>query len=319
MSFSFRCIFVLALAISASLLCGCISTDEEASPEDTGVVNVVASTVPLGTFASMVGGDRATFTVLIPPGTSPHTFEPSPSQLADVEDADLYIKNGAGLEIWIERMIQANQDMLVVDASSGIDLIESTDADDHGTDHGGHLGDGGQLGYHGDGVDETILTADHHIWLSPRNAMIIVDNICDGLVEVDPENAEYYRENRDAYLDQLSDLDRDLNSTFSEFGGKEFIVLHPSWSYFARDYGLVQVAILEEDKEPGPRYIADIVEVAREKNITTIFVDANFNPKSAQIIAEEIDGRVVPTDPLAEDYIPNMRRVGQAIAESMKG
>jgi len=308
LSFSFRCKIVMLLALSASILCGCISNDEEASPEEMGKVNVVASTVPLGTFASMVGGDRATVTVLIPPGTSPHTFEPSPSQLADVEDADLYVKNGAGLEIWMERMIQANQDMLVVDSSSGVDLIESTDADGH--DHGVGLGDG---------VDEKILTADPHIWLSPKNAMIMVDNICDALVEVDPENAEYYRENRDVYLDQLADLDRGLNSTFSEFEGEEFIVLHPSWSYFARDYGLVQVPILEEDKEPGPRYIAEIVEIAREKNITTIFVDANFNPKSAQIIAEEIDGMVVPTDPLAEDYIANMRHVGQKIAESLKG
>jgi len=306
---SFRCIFVLALALSAFLLCGCISNDEQASPEETSKVNLVATTVPLGTFASMVGGDHVLVTVLVPPGTSPHTFEPSPSQLMEVEDADLYVKNGAGLEIWMERIIGANEEMLVVDSSAGVDLMETTDTDDHG-----HAADS-----EGREVHQNILTADPHIWLSPKNAMIIVGNICDGLIEVDPENAEFYENNRDDYLRRLKELDRDLSSTFAETDRKEFIVLHPSWGYFARDYGLVQVAILESEKEPGPRYLAEIVEVAREKNISTIFVDPNFNPKSAEIIAAEIEGIVVPLDPLAEDYIENMRIVGEKVAASLEG
>ncbi len=300
-----RHVLVLALVLSACLFCGCISTDGPTSSKEPGKVNVVATTVPLGHFTEMVGGDRVTVAVLVPPGTNLHTFEPSPSKLAEVEDADLYVKNGAGLEIWMERIIQANEEMLVVDSSSGVDLIESTDADDHG--HGAH-------DFH-----EDILTTDPHIWLSPKNAIIIVDNICRGLTEVDPENAEFYQKNRDHYLSRLRELDGELNSTFSETDRKEFIVLHPSWSYFARDYGLVQVPILESEKEPGPRYLAEIVEVACEKRITTIFVDPNFNPKSAEIIAEEIDGRVVPLDPLAEDYIENMRIVGREIASSLDG
>jgi zinc transport system substrate-binding protein len=307
---NFRRVLVLTLILSICAFCGCISTDEPAAqPEGSGKVNVVATTVPLGHFTEMVGGDRVLVTVLVPPGTNLHTFEPSPSKLVEVEDADLYVKNGAGLEIWMERIIQANEDMLVVDSSSGVDLMETTDSDDHG--HGAHLGD--------HGVHEDMLTADPHIWLSPKNGMIIVENICEGLIEVDPENAELYRENRDDYLDKLASLDGELNSTFSQTDGKEFIVLHPSWSYFARDYDLVQVPILESEKEPGPRYLAEIVEVAREKNITTIFVDPNFNPKSAEIIAREIDGRVVPLDPLAENYIENMRHAGREIASSLEG
>jgi zinc transport system substrate-binding protein len=303
---SLKRVFVLALVLSIGAFCGCISTDEPASqPDNSGKVNVVATTVPLGHFTKMVGGDLVTVAVLVPPGTNLHTFEPSPSQLVEVEDADLYVKNGAGLEIWMGRIIQANGDMLVVDSSTGVELIESTD--DH--DHGAHLGD--------HDVHENILTADPHIWLSPKNGMIIVENICEGLKEVDPENADIYQRNRDDYLDKLAELDRELNSTFSQTDGKEFIVLHPSWSYFARDYDLVQVPILESEKEPGPRYLAEIVEVARDKKITTIFVDPNFNPKSAEIIAREIDGRVVSLDPLAENYIENMRIVGREIASSL--
>jgi len=303
-----RRIYVSALILSICLLCGCISTDEPASSKETGNVNVVATTVPLGHFAEMVGGDRVTVAVLVPPGTNLHTFEPSPSKLVEVEDADLYVKNGAGLEIWMERIIQANEDMLVVDSSSGVDLMETTDSDDHG--HGAH-----HLGAHD--AHENILTADPHIWLSPKNGMIIVENICEGLMVVDSDNADIYQKNRDDYLDKLAELDRELNSTFSQTEKKEFIVLHPSWSYFARDYDLVQVPILESEKEPGPRYLAEIVEIAREKKITTIFVDPNFNPKSAEIIAREIDGKVVPLDPLAENYIENMRHAGREIASSL--
>jgi len=307
---SFRGAFVFALILSVCILSGCISNDEPtAQPETAEKVNLVATTVPLGHFSEMVGGDRVKVSVLVPPGTSPHTFEPSPSNLMEVEDADLYIKNGAGLEIWMERIIQANEDMLVVDASNGVDLIETTDDDDH--DHGADLGNGN--------ADGKILTADPHIWLSPKNAMIIVGNICDGLVKVDPENADYYQNNRDEYIDQLKELDSELNSTFSKTERKEFIVLHPAWSYFARDYNLVQVPILESEKEPGPQYLARIVDVAREKNITTIFTDENFNPKSAEIIASEINGIVVPLNPLAENYIDNMRLVGQEIAASLDG
>ena len=287
----------LALSLALALLCGCLSAEEPAAAPEGGKVKVVASTLPLGTFASMVGGDLVEVAVLVPPGASPHTFEPTPSKLADVAEAELYIKNGAGLEIWMERMIQANRKMLVVDTSSGVELIETAGSSCH----------------------EKILAADPHIWLSPKNAMIIVEEICDGLVEVDPENAEAYRRNRDDYLLRLEELDRELESAFSGASRREFIVLHPAWSYLARDYALVQVAILEGDKEPGPRYLAEIVEVAREENLTTIFVDPNFSPKSGEIIAGEIGGRVVPLDPLAEDYIENMRAVSREIGKSLEG
>jgi len=306
---SLRCALVPALILVACLLCGCISTDKPTSAEETSGINVVATTVPLGHFSKMVGRDRVRVDILVPPGTNPHTFEPSPSKLVEVEDADLYVKNGAGLEIWMEKIIQANGDMLVVDSSARVDLMETTDSDDHG--HAAHPGD--------HDVHENILMADPHIWLSPKNGMIIVENICRGLIEVDPDNADFYQKNRDDNLSRLRELDFELNSTFSETDREEFIVLHPSWSYFARDYGLVQVPILESEKEPGPRYLAEVVEVARRKNITTIFVDPNFNPKSAEIIAREIDGRVVPLDPLAENYIENMRHVGQEIASSLDG
>jgi len=306
---------VLALALALALLCGCIS-DEDLHPSDgPGKVKVVATTVPLATFTKAVGGDLVEVTVLVPPGTNLHTFEPTPSKLRDVAEADLYIKNGAGLEIWMDKIIGANGRMLIVDSSSGVDLLEGH----HHHEDGG--GDGEADHHHGPSrrdLHPSILTADPHIWLSAKNAAIMAENICWGLAEVDPENADAYRENLAAFKRELEDLDLELASTFSGAEGGKFIVLHPAWGYLARDYGLVQVAILEEDKEPGPRQLRSIVDLARKEGVETIYVDLNFNPKSGEIIAAEIDGRVAALDPVAPDYIENMRKVGMDISSEIK-
>ncbi|MDF0592040.1 zinc ABC transporter substrate-binding protein [Methanotrichaceae archaeon M04Ac] len=303
----------LALTLALALLCGCIS--DEVPADGPGKVKVVVTTVPLATFTKAVGGDLVEVTVLVPPGANLHTFEPAPSKLAKVAKADLYIKNGAGLEIWMDKIIGANRRMLIVDSSSGIDLLEGH----HHHEDGG--GDGEADHHHGPSLWDlhpSILTADPHIWLSAKNAAIMAENICRGLTEVDPENADAHRENLAAFKRELEDLDLELASTFSGAEGGKFIVLHPAWGYFARDYGLVQVAILEEDKEPGPRQLRTIVDLARKEGVETIYVDPSFNPKSGEIIAAEIGGGVVALDPLAEDYVDNMRKVAREISSGIK-
>jgi len=298
---------LLAITLLAGSISGCIFPDQDTNTPAQDKVNVMATTVPLGHFIEMVGKDLVNVGVLVSPGTNPHTFEPAPSQLKCIEEAQLYVKNGAGMEIWMDKIIRANEDMLVVDSSKGIDLIESTDPD-----HDDH-NDNSERGLH-----EVILTKDPHIWLSPRNAIVQVENICDGLVNVDPENEDRYRNNRDDYIKKLEELDSELNATFSKSEKKTILVLHPAWSYFARDYGLEQVSILYSQKEPGLRYLVTMIETARENNVTRVFVDPNFNPKSAEIVANEIGGKVVPLDPLAENYIENMRHVGQEIVASFE-
>lgn len=311
-----RSILILTLILSFSAFSGCISPEEGGLSEGDGKVKVVTTTVPLAAFTKAVGWDLVEVSVLVPPGANLHTFEPTPSKLSEVAEADLYIKNGAGLEIWMERIIGANRRMLVVDSSSGIDLLEG----DHHHDDGG--GDVVGEDHHGPSrrdLHPSILTADPHIWLSAKNAAIMAENICRGLVEVDPENGDVYRENLAAFKRELEDLDLELASTFSGAEGGKFIVLHPAWGYFARDYGLVQVAIHEEDKEPGPKQLRSIVDLARKEEIGTIYVDPSFNPKSGKIIADEIGGRVVVLDPLAEDYFDNMRKVAREISSGIRG
>ncbi|MDM7933833.1 MAG: zinc ABC transporter substrate-binding protein [Methanothrix sp.] len=277
-------IWQLLVILALTALCGCISQD---APSER--VQVVTTIAPLGDFVRGVGGDRVDVTVLVPPGAEPHTFEPTPAQMKSLDDADLYVMNGAGLEYWIDRVLDLNGEMVVLDSSEGIDLVSEE----------------------GGGVDP-------HIWTSLKNAEIQVRNICEGLIQVDPEGRDQYEANRDRYIQRLALLDEMLNGTYSRSSKRIFIVDHPAWTYFARDYGLVQVALMEGEREPGPRYLGEVIDLARQNNITRVFVEPEFNPKSAEVIAREMGAQIIVLDPLAEGYLQNMQHVGESIAESLR-
>jgi len=284
---------LLLLVFLIPLICGCVSQNEPSGPKQ---VKVVTTILPYEELIKSVGGDRVSVAVMVPPGAEPHTFDPTPSQIKQIADADIYIENGAGLESWLEGMINVNRVMLVVDSSKGVDLIRGTEQESSGEIQG----------------------VDPHTWVSLRNAQVIARNICDGLTQADPSNRDYYLKNRDDYLIKLKAADAVLNSTFAGTARKEFVVLHPDWSYFARDYGLVEIAINAEEKEPGPKYITEVIDAARRNNITTVFAEPEYNPKSAEVIAREINGDVVVLDPLARNYLENMQYMGMKIAQSLE-
>ena len=291
---------IILTFLAMAALSGCISQDQSqpsalsdnasdnAQENAADEINVATTIAPLAEFVRAVGGDRVAVTVVVPPGAEPHTFEPTPSLMVDMSKADLYVMNGAGLEFWIDRLLQANKDMTVIDSSKSIDLISESE-------------------------DEM----DPHIWISLKNAAVQVQNVCSGLIQVDPANKDYYSQNRDSYLEQLKALDEELNSSFTASKKKIFVVHHPAWTYFARDYALEQVPLMENEKEPGPKYLSQVIDLARQNNITTVFIEPEFNPKSAEVIAKEMNASITTLDPLAADYLNNMRYAGRAIASSL--
>jgi zinc transport system substrate-binding protein len=283
---------VLVLLLAVTMLSGCVSQDQSSSATSPGNasdrIKVATTIAPLGDFVNAVGGEKVEVTVVVPPGAEPHTFEPTPSLMMDVAKADLYIMNGAGLEFWMDKLLQANKEMIVVDSSQGIGLLQESE-------------------------DEI----DPHIWLSLRNAAVQVNNICAGLIEVDSQNKDFYIKNRDAYLETLKAMDVELNRTFAGKKNKIFIVHHPAWTYFARDYNLSQVPLMENEKEPGPKYLGEVIDLARTNNITTIFVEPEYNPKAAEVMAREMNTGIVTLDPLAKNYLENVAYAGREIAKSL--
>jgi zinc transport system substrate-binding protein len=163
--------------------------------------------------------------------------------------------------------------------------------------------------YDHEGEDHDHATLDPHIWMSPINVRIMVQNICDGLVKIDPDNKTYYEVNRDAYLQELTELDQDIRDGLSGLTNRKFMVYHPSFGYFAQEYGLTMIAVEDEGKEPTAAGIKNLVDQAEEYNIKVIFVSPQFNQQSAEVIASEIGGEVISIDPLARDYITNMHNL----------
>ncbi len=252
-------------------------------------IKVAVTILPQARFVEKVGGKRVQVAVMIPPGASPHTYEPTPNQLKTVSKARLYFKLGSEMgfeQSWLPKITSLNKNMAVVDCSKGISLIKN-----------------------GKRVNP-------HIWLSPKNAEIMVENIFEGLARMDPQYKEYYKKNRDIYLKALKALDAEIVSNFKHLKRREFIVYHPAWTYFARDYGLVQIPIQKEGKQPTPSWIAEMIKQAKIHKIKIIFASSQFSTKSAKAIAKQIGGKVVSIDPLAKDYLKNMQETAKALLKS---
>ena len=291
---------ILVSTILATLTTSCVS---EENPGDKIIVAV--SILPQAGFIEAIGGDKVEVVVMVPPGSSPHTYEVTPDQRTRLSNAKMYAKVGSPIEFeltWLDKLIDINRSMEVVDCAKGIELMEMVE-DEHE-----HEGDSE---HQHEGLDP-------HIWLSVKNVMIMVQNICDGLVLVDAGNKSYYQANCADYLKKLADLDNDLEEDLSDVSNRNFIVFHPSFGYFARDYGLNQIAVEQEGKEPDADYIIRMIKEAKEFNIKVVFVSPQYNTTSAKSIAKEIGGQVVSIDPLAKDFITNMRAIESAMKQAMQ-
>jgi zinc transport system substrate-binding protein len=287
---------VLMVMVAVVILVGAYAyttlSKENTWDQDDGKIGIMVSVGPQAEFAKAVGGDKVKVMVMVPPGADPHSYEPLPSQMEELSKARLYLAVGSSLNFelsYLDRIRSMNPQMKVVNTSAGITYIPSTEE-----------GEGGN---------------DPHVWVSPRNARIMVENIYQAMVQTDPQNQGYYQENRNQYLAQLDALDQNITSSLQNIKNHKILVYHPSWGYFCRDYGLEQVAIEQEGKEPSPQYLAQLVNGAKAEQIQVIFVSPQFSQKSAQTLATEIGARVVVVNPLAENYLENMRQVAEAFSQ----
>jgi zinc transport system substrate-binding protein len=289
---------------------GCVQQGGTVTPADNGTssLTVAVTILPQKQFVERIAGEHASVIVLVPPGADPHTHAPTPGQLEEISHASVYVKVGSGIEFeraWMDKLSGVNPRMTVVDSSTGIRFIKG---DDH--DHAEDV----TAGNHSAESNEEEGT-DPHIWLSPKNAKIMVENTYQGLTRADPDHATEYRGNADAYIKELDALDAEISQEIATKKTRTFMVYHPAWSYFARDYGLVQIPIEIDGKDPSPAGIASLIRQAQEGNITVIFASPEYSTKSADVIAKEIGGSVALVSPLEEDYLGNIRNVSKAFIQ----
>ncbi|HHV17040.1 MAG TPA: zinc ABC transporter solute-binding protein [Gelria sp.] len=278
-------LFILVVALA-----GCQAHTETTQPvtdKNEHKLTVFVSILPQADFVRQLGGEQVEVNVMMLPGANEHNYEPDTGQLKALSRADLYIKVGhlPFEDAWMERFISTNRDMLVVDSSQSIEIIEHNP----------------------------------HIWLSPRLVKVQAETISAALVQLDPQNQEYYLQRKQVFLKELDKLDREIAATLSGVKGKSFLVYHPAWGYFARDYGLQEVAIEEHGKEPGAREMSRIIDYAKKNQVKTIFASSQHSTHSAEAIAADLGARVVLLDPLPVDYMDNMRKVAKTMAAELGG
>ena len=281
-----RCLWLIIITVFVLvLLAGVIPVRAEVgAPLSEEKIGVVVTIIPLADFVGQVGKDKVEVTVMVPSGANPHTYEPTPVQLKRISQAQLYVKVGSGIDFelaWMDKIRVINKEMLICDSSQGIKLIDQ----------------------------------DPHIWLSPRNAKIMVQNICQALAEIDPSSREYFERNAIEFIKNLDRLDEEIRIQFIRMENKTFLSYHPSWNYFAKDYSLIQLAIEDEGKEPSAASLAHIIDQARTYHISIILVSPQFNIKSAEVVAKEIGIKIIVIDPLSQDYIKNLKK----LADEMVG
>jgi len=283
-------------------------------------LSVFVSIVPQKTFVQQIGKDLVDINVMVTPGASPATYEPKPRQMAELSNAALYFAIGAPFErTWLRKIAAANPRMTVVHTDKGIEKLamaahyhgeEGHEEDNH------HAEEHHEKDHHDDGDDHTGL--DPHIWTSPALVKIQAAAILKALQKADPANEGAYADNFKAFIAGVDALDRELSQTFAGKKGLQFMVFHPSWGYFARDYGLTQIPIEIEGKDPKPAQLKELISHAREEGIKVIFVQPQFSTKSATLIAREIKGQVAFADPLAEDWAGNLRMIAEKFSAVLK-
>ncbi|MEJ2725243.1 MAG: zinc ABC transporter substrate-binding protein [Deltaproteobacteria bacterium] len=263
------------------------------------VLDVTVSIVPQQYFLQKIGGDLVKISVMVPPGANPAVFEPKPRQMVALTKSRFYFAIGVPFEqVWLRKFGEVNTSMKIVHTEEGIEKMPMKGTHQAGMqdrDHG---------------------IKDPHVWLSPPLVMIQARNILDALARADPDRRQEYERNYKSFILELVDLDLQIRSIFSGLGkDPKFMVYHPSWGYFARAYGLTQIPVEMEGKEPTPKEMERLIRYAEEVGLKAVLVQPQFSTKGARTLANALNGDVIVADPLERLWKENLLKV----AETLKG
>ena len=270
----------------------CFACGNTAQKSEKAIITVTIE--PLRYFTEAIAGKNYQVVSMVPKGSSPESYDPTPQQLVNLSKSQAYFRIGhIGFEqAWMKKLEANCPDMKVYDTSKGIDLIR-----DKGHWHGDHFHEGG---------------VEPHIWNSTQNALIIVDNIYQALCELDTTHQADYKYRLDSLKQSIQQTDAETRRLL-ENADSTFLIYHPALSYFARDYGLKQISIEEGGKEPSPAQLKKLIETCRNENVHTIFVQQEFDQRNAQLIAHELGINIVSINPLSYDWTEEMLRTAKGL------
>ena len=343
------CYRILPVALGG---CGASAASSSAAESivstDSAPLKVMASFYPMYDFAQKIGGDKVTVTNMVPAGIEPHDWEPSTKDITRMEQADVFIYNGAGMEHWVSDVLAglSNKKLISVEASQGVSLLRSAEEED-GHDHEAVHADEDEEDSHEhddadaedavheeDAADRVVAVApdghdahehgeyDPHVWLDPMNAKQEMQNICEAFSEADPEHRADYQANYEKWAKQLDELEN-----LSE---RNIVVAHEAYGYLCRRYNLTQVSIegMSPDSEPDPGRMADIIDFVRANNVRAIFFEELSGSRTAETVAAETGVKLLTLSPLeglsdrqeetGGDYFSVMEENLQQLTEALR-
>ncbi|DAB29502.1 MAG TPA: zinc ABC transporter substrate-binding protein [Sulfurimonas sp. UBA12504] len=265
---------------------------------------VAVSILPQQTFVQKIAGEHIDVLLMVMPGNSPHSYEPKPTQMMALSQATLYLSIGVEFEeAWLGRFASQNKNMRIINISDSVEKIALDEHNHHEEVHEQH-----ETKHKENGLDP-------HTWTSPNNVKIMAFAIYEALVSIDKKHEVQYKKNLDLFLQEIGQTQERIYTILKDTPKHtNFLVFHPSWGYFAYEFGLKQVTIEVEGKEPKPKEIIEILQKSKEEKIHVIFAQAEFSDKSAKIIAKEGNLNVVKISPLSPEWSSNLIKMAQAIA-----
>ncbi|TDO03921.1 metal ABC transporter solute-binding protein, Zn/Mn family [Sunxiuqinia elliptica] len=277
-------VFILAVACTA----------RKTSEKDL----VTVSILPQKYIVEKIAGDLVDVQVLVPPGASPSTYSLVPSQMKDLSRSKVWLRIGKiGFEdAWHEKIEQGNPDLKVFDTSRMAEWIAAEEEV-----HGDHV--------HLHGIDP-------HIWMSPEEVEQVAELTYQALADLYPDKSAAFNANFEAFRSEIDVLDEDLIRQFDGLENRKFIIFHPALTYLARDYGLEQVSLEIDGKEPSAKHMSQLVKTAKDEGIRVVFIQKEFDQENARQLAEELDGEVVQIDPLNENWEEQIREIAEKLIEA---
>jgi zinc transport system substrate-binding protein len=266
---------------------------------ETGIKIITVSIAPYKYFIEAISGNNFKVNVMVPAGSNPHIYEPFPEQLSKLRRSVAYVSNGyLGFEItWLDRFYEMNRNMKKLNLG---DVIEPIVPEHHDENH--HF-----------------ESADPHYWVSPLCARLMASSLKDFLIELDPGNGEQYEKNYKDLLEKINEVDSRAKELAMAAGKRTFMIYHPNLAYLARDYGLEEISVEFEGKEPDPSRLIKLIDRAKKDNLKAILVQREYDTKNARVVADEIGAKVVIIDPLSEDWYSSTNEIISILKNSFEG
>lgn len=320
-----KALFIISTIGLVIIVTGCTPSSNKQASSDT-TIHVASTVFPIHDIAQTIGGDYVTSHVILPPGASPHTFSPTPSDIRHLEDTRLLFVVGHGIDGWATTITDSLEAVETIEVSNGITLhtfANEHEHEHHESEHEHHEQDHEQHDHDHEQNNET-EKVDPHYWLNTGNGIQIASTITEALCTADPDHAEQYKDNLASYKQDLNALHTELTDMLDDLDNKDLLVFHDSWNYFAHEFNLTIAGVFQTSpgKEPSPQYLEKLYNQAQEHNVQVVFSEPQLSPATLRPFIEDLGLSMYVLDPLGgleerDSYINMLRYNAETIYEAL--